>query len=309
MIKFHTQIFIFIVILIQGVSAQIPFEGLKEINGTKLYCKAETKHDEAIIVVHGGPGLSSHYLQAWFGKLSKYYTIIFYDQRSSGNSKLSLKEKMNFETFAKDLDDVRKSFGFTKIHVFGHNWGGLIAVYYAGHYSDHISSLILCSTIPLSHKYDYEISQNSFLKTSKEDSLKKEKIRSSFDFENGNFQAIEKIMLLNFKIQFCDTSLIHNLDVGLNENYMLASLSFHGFKQELDSYNFIPLLKTIQCPVFIMFGACDVIPETAYKEIFQNAKQGSLSFFENSGHFIFIEENKNFTKRLKNFIKTNTNKN
>ena len=64
-------------------------EGLKNINDTKLYFKV-IGDGEPLLVIHGGPGLSHDYLFEGLKPLAQNFKVIFYDQRASGRSDMTL---------------------------------------------------------------------------------------------------------------------------------------------------------------------------------------------------------------------------
>jgi proline iminopeptidase len=80
----HIIILLFFVILMAGLSADSK-ETFVEHNNAKIFCKTAGAGNP-IIVIHGGPGLSSDYLLPQMSELAKTHFVIFYDQRGCGHS-------------------------------------------------------------------------------------------------------------------------------------------------------------------------------------------------------------------------------
>lgn len=102
----------------------------------------------AIVILHGGPGLDQSYLLPQMLELSKDHEIILYDQRGSGKSLDTplTPEYINLEQFCDDLEALRKRLGFEQFILLGHSWGSTLAMYYAAKHPDHISKLVLLNS-------------------------------------------------------------------------------------------------------------------------------------------------------------------
>lgn len=61
------------------------FEGLRTINGTKLFLSIKGK-GETLVLLHGGPGLNHSYFKPHLNGLEKKFRVVYYDQRASGRS-------------------------------------------------------------------------------------------------------------------------------------------------------------------------------------------------------------------------------
>ena len=104
-------------------------EGFINTNEGKVWFKIfnEESKNIPLIVLHGGPGSSSHSLQTLYA-LAKDRPVIFYDQLGCGKSdrpdKKSLWKK---EFFVDEVELVRKHFKFDNMHLLGHSWGSMLA--------------------------------------------------------------------------------------------------------------------------------------------------------------------------------------
>jgi pimeloyl-ACP methyl ester carboxylesterase len=98
-----------------------------------------------LIAINGGPGLSSHYMLGLEDLASENFAVVTYDQRGVSRSSAPPMEPSNY-TLAKYVDDleaVRKAVGGEKVHLFGHSWGGLVAMHYATIYPGRVRSILL----------------------------------------------------------------------------------------------------------------------------------------------------------------------
>ncbi|MBP8752687.1 MAG: alpha/beta fold hydrolase [Chitinophagales bacterium] len=291
------------VLTILPIAAQQITEHWIDVDKGRLYCQTIGK-GEPLLFIHGGPGLNQSYLIPAFETLAKKYMLIFYDQRSSGKSALSVKATMNFETFADDIDSIRKYFVLEKINIISHSWGSLVAINYAAVYPKNINTLILLNPVPANTSFTNQMNTLSIQRTSSFDSLERARIIQTEDFKSGKSNAILQLMKLSFKLNFCDTSSLGKLKLELPENYAAAALSYEGWMKDMKNYDVSPQLKRIQCPVFILYGACDIIPVEAAVQIQNLISNSDIKIYADAGHFCFIEQNRRSIKDIQRFLQS-----
>lgn len=295
--------FFFLLITIRGNAQKVVFEGLKDINGTQLYFKV-IGEGEPLLIVHGGPGLNHNYFLPHLNNLAKKYQLIFYDQRSAGQSALNVKADMNLNTFARDIEAIRVAFNIDKLNILCHSWGALPVTNYALSYPEHLGCIIYCNPAPLSNENSRTIAALAAERETPADSIEKAALRALPGFQKGDMQIVNAMMRISFREVFCDTSKVSQLDPKLPDNYLVASLSLYGLMDDMKSYNYYSSMSSVHVPVLILHGDCDITP-LGMDQLLQKAIPGSqLVEFKHSGHFPFIEENKKFTKTVEAFLKS-----
>jgi proline-specific peptidase len=99
-----------------------------------------------LLVVHGGPGAGSDYLGR-LGELGTGRRVVFYDQLGCGRSKAPDGPGLNqLARFVAELRAVRRMLGLRRVHLFGHSWGGWLALEYLSGKPDGVASVTLAST-------------------------------------------------------------------------------------------------------------------------------------------------------------------
>ena len=96
-----------------------------------------------VVFLHGGPGSGcrpSH--RCYFDP--QLYHIILFDQRGCGRSRPygSLAQNTT-ANIIQDIESIRQHVGIKKWLVFGGSWGATLGLYYAQHFSEYVSGLIL----------------------------------------------------------------------------------------------------------------------------------------------------------------------
>ena len=278
---------------------------LVEINGTKLFVKTMGS-GEPIVMVHDGPGFNYLYFLPQFKELAKHYKLIFYDQRASGKSSADVdSSSITMDNFVKDLEGIRKLFGLKKMNLFGHSWGGLIAMNYAIKYPQNLRSLILSNTTPAKSKLRNQIYYILSSRTTKKEGDEIRKITSSKGYKEKDPKVMAKFYKLLFAPSFYNRKYADSLNIILppdneKKNKLLSLLP-------LFSYDINFQLEFVKCPTLIITGDYDIMPPQANEEIHKDIKTSKLVTLKHCGHFPFIEDKKEYFKVLENFL-SNLNK-
>lgn len=117
-----------------------------------------------VLLLHGGPGFTHEYLEcfdSYFPKAGiEYY---YYDQLGSYYSDQPSDTSLwNINRFVDEVEQVRKSLNLNNnnFYLFGHSWGGILAIEYALKYQDNIKGLIISNmmmSIPDYIKYAEDV--------------------------------------------------------------------------------------------------------------------------------------------------------
>jgi len=98
-----------------------------------------------LALMHGGPG-ADHWTLEPLRPLRDRYTLVFYDHRCNGRSVGAEVSTMTWENLTADADALREHLGFEQWAVFGHSFGGHVALEYALRYPERLSRLVLLDT-------------------------------------------------------------------------------------------------------------------------------------------------------------------
>ncbi|PKI90450.1 proline iminopeptidase [Actinomycetales bacterium SN12] len=128
---------------------------------TELQCFVPTSHGRVwahvcgpvgssalpLVIVHGGPGFPSDYLQP-LDVLADERHVLRYDQISTGRSEPASDDSAwTVEAHVEHLEQVRAHFGFSRFHLLGHSWGGFLALSYIQAHPSRVASVTLSSPL------------------------------------------------------------------------------------------------------------------------------------------------------------------
>jgi proline-specific peptidase len=97
-----------------------------------------------VLLLHGGPGATSDYLEPLLDLGGAGRRTVTYDQIGAGRSKVppgSL--EWTVDLFVEEVGAVRDALGLERIHLFGHSWGGMLAMAYALTQPTGLASLVV----------------------------------------------------------------------------------------------------------------------------------------------------------------------
>jgi proline iminopeptidase len=114
----------------------------------QLYYRIAGDAPDTLVILNGGSGMSYTYLYHDLLPLTARFTLVFYDQRSSGRSTLVPDIALNATSYAtSDLEALRRHLGLTRMTLLGHSWGVLQAALYANEYPDRVKSMIMVAGV------------------------------------------------------------------------------------------------------------------------------------------------------------------
>ena len=97
-----------------------------------------------LLVLHGGPGVPHDYLEDLARLADEGRPVVFYDQIGCGRSDHPDDAALwTMATYVDELSAVRDALGLDRVHLFGHSWGGWLALEYALGRPSGLASLVL----------------------------------------------------------------------------------------------------------------------------------------------------------------------
>lgn len=116
-------------------------------DGRIWYKKSGTGSGTPVILAHGGPGFNSYYLKP-LEAIGSDRVVVRYDQLGGGKSdRMTDTALFNIAHFVRELDSLRASLGYEKVHLVGHSWGTILVYEYYRAHPEHVASLVLASAV------------------------------------------------------------------------------------------------------------------------------------------------------------------
>lgn len=270
----------------------------------------------AIILLHGGPGISESALfRHYDAALEKHFLMVYWEQRGAGRSYHSdiSRDSMSIDQFERDLDQVvdlvKRRFGKNKVILLAHSWGTVLGTIYAYQHPEKVAVYIGVAQIAnfsegerLSYEWALakaagrnnsgaiaDLQAMSPQPRSVDDELAKGKWVEKF---GGVFhQDFSTWKLIQAALSADETNLIDLMKFGQGNRFSLESLRPEYAKVDLTRY------RSFKVPIVFFLGRHDWhIPSVLAEKYFSiiDAPRKRLVWFEESAHNPPFEEPEKF---------------
>ncbi len=284
-----------------------PSEGYIEVSGGKVWYKIVGSGNKTpLLLVHGGPGSTSYYLNP-LAALADERPVIFYDQLGCGRSTRTDDTALwTIERFVDELATVRKTLGLKNVHLFGHSWGSILAVEYLLSKPQGVASAILAGPALSLPRWQRDAdSLRATLPDSVQAVLARNEQAGTFDtpeYKGATMEYYMRYLLLknNPWSSDVDSTLAHS-----NESVYATMWGPNEFNVTgtLKTYDRTDRLRELSLPVLFTCGRYDeATPASAayYQSLTPNAK---LAVLENSAHLTMQDEPELYVQVLRDFLR------
>jgi proline-specific peptidase len=282
-----------------------PHEGYVDVEGGRVWYRiAGSGNETPLILLHGGPGAPSYYLNPLEG-VTVDRPVIFYDQLGAGRSDRPTDTSLwTVDRFVRELDDIREALGLDEVHILGHSWGSMLAVDYMLTKPEGVQSLILASPA-LSVRRWAEDADRLVAQLPEELQRNIEKHEASHTTDDPEYQEAT----MEYYKRYLSRSDPWSPDLLLAfENFnsdiygLMWGPSEFTATGTLKDYEREDVLPNLDLPVLFTAGRYDeATPETV--EIYQSLVPGSkIAIFENSAHMTMLDEPEAYTDVVREFL-------
>src|ERR1700742_3942997 len=111
----------------------------------KVWTKRMGSGPMKVLLLHGGPGFPHDYLEAMESFLPQAgIEMYYYDQLGVGNSDIPNDPALwTLPRYLTEVEEVRQGLGLDHFVLYGHSWGGILAMEYALNYQQHLRGLVI----------------------------------------------------------------------------------------------------------------------------------------------------------------------
>ena len=111
----------------------------------RVWVKQVGTGEVPVLTLHGGPGLNHFYLECFEEFLPRHgIRFWFYDQLGCGFSDAPKDPSLwTLDRYREEVEQVRRGLGLERFVLYGHSFGGMLAIEYALKYPQHLSGLVI----------------------------------------------------------------------------------------------------------------------------------------------------------------------
>jgi proline iminopeptidase len=276
----------------------------------KVWTKRVGTGDVKVLLLHGGPGGVHDYLEAMESFLPQAnIEMYYYDQLGSGNSDVPDDPSLwNIERFLTEVEEVRQGLDLNHFVLYGHSWGGMLAIEYALQYQQHLRGLVISDMAASSASYLRRVNQLKVQMLSPEEIKKVNALEAAKDYDNPEYerlmfevlypQAICRIkpwpepVTRNFRLF---NTKIYNQMQGKSE------FDISGNLKDWDRWADLPKIKVKALTIGAKYDEMDPEDMKKMATLMPNA---SSVICENGSHFCFWDDQEFYFQHLVRFLKS-----
>ncbi len=276
-------------------------EGIIKNNDSQIYYRTFGK-GIPILIINGGPGMSSDGFVGLATKLSQKYKTIIYDQRGTGKSTIEKPDSTNItmNLMVNDIESLRKHLNIDKWIILGHSFGGMLASYYATIYPEHLSAMILSS----SGGIDLELlTAGNFISSrlSKEELDELNFWRAKIDSgDTSHYAKLQRGKALASAYVF-DKKNIPIIAERLTQGTPLINSLVWSDLQKIN-FDCSKELASFDKPVLIIQGKEDIVPEKLALKAHRILKNSKMVLLKDCVHYGWLDQPDEYFGEINKFI-------
>ncbi len=289
----------------RSTEGEILFHGHKVWYRVVGSCSAPGKLP--LLCLHGGPGVAHDYLEPLEMIAGSGREVIFYDQLGCGNSDQPNDPSLwTIGLFLEEIGAIREALGLSELHLFGHSWGGMLAMEYALRQPSGLRSLILASAPASIPQFIAEIQR---LLTELPPEVQ-ETIRRHEEAGTTDSQAYQEAMMVFYSRHLCRVEPLPDCLNRSFEKLMRNPQVYHtmwgpsefcatGF---LKTWDVAARLNEIHLPTLITSGRQDEATPASVETVHRGIAESRWEIFEHSSHMAHLEETERYLQVINGFL-------
>jgi proline iminopeptidase len=249
-----------------------------EVIGERLVPSGPSMRERpTLILLHGGPGFDHNSLRPHLAPLADVAQLVFLDHRGQGRSDASTPDRWNLDTWIDDVAGLCDVLGIERPILFGHSFGGMVALGVAIRYPDLLGKLVVSNTAA---RFRPERALAMF------EQLGGEEARAVAQdyFESPSEELLGRFMDVCYPLYGpvapdpeARARIVARPEVGV-----------HFFAGEINTFDWFPDLDRIACPTLVLAGELDPItPYACSEEIAAAIADTWLEVVDGAGHAPF----------------------
>lgn len=310
--------------VLSGSIAEVAYRRLGGLDQWVMI-RGESVANPALMLLHGGPGLSETALFRYFNApLEKSFTVVYWDQRGAGKSfrRDISRSSMSVEQFIADLDElvdaVCERLGKTKMAIFGHSWGSVLGPLYAARFPAKVEAYVGSGQIgdwAAAEAATYAFALAEAERLGKHRAARKLRAIGPPPHTAESLWT-QRTLLSRLEGRMRPRALwtlARAAHSGPESSILELPGAWRGFRFSLDAMwtevshlNLIELAPTLRMPVFFLLGRHDhwvpVETSLAYVDAL-TAPSKELVWFEESGHEPFMDEPTTFNAAMAELVR------
>lgn len=299
-----------LIVMLFGCSAAggpAPGDGRLAVEGGSIFYRVVgTGPGIPIVLLHGGPGYTSHYLEP-LTALADDRPVILYDQLGSGRSDRPVDTTLfRSDRYVRELDSLRRALRLDRIHLYGHSWGSMLALEYLATKPEGIVSVTLASPVISTASWTAD---GRDLVATLPDSLQQAIARheAAGTTASPEYQAASMAFMIRY-VFGTDPPFGPEADSAIAGYNPLVYETMWGPSEftttgNLGGFDRAALLPQLAVPVLFTAGRQDEARPATVERFAATVPNAEVRIFERSAHMAMLTEREAYVDALRQFLR------
>ena len=262
-----------------------------------------------MLTLHGGPGLTHEYLTPLADLAGAGYEVVFYDQLGCGDSERPASYKdYTIRSAADDAEELRRRLKLGRVHLFGHSYGGALALETALGHPRGLRSLTVAggfASMTTLWKGDrrriLDLSvpnRRAYIRASQTGVDTPAALRAYEEFRRRYTEHVE-----NEPYEVSRTLARGNPRISVAMGFTQPQIFQHGFRVgTMAGWDVTGELSRIRVPTLVTVGEYDHVVPACAREIQRGIPRSRLVVQRGQGHMPFFEQRDRYVSLLRGFL-------
>jgi proline iminopeptidase len=252
-----------------------------------------------LILLHGGPGLDHHSLHPWLDPLAGAgLRMIYVDMRGQGRSERVDPATLSISVFARDVDRLAQALQIDEYALFGHSFGGIVALGHAlerGSASHYLISAGAASSEAVMSDVEHQIERF-------EPAELREQIKASWAAEATVSTVVDarELMESQMPFHFWEMGDAYRTFTERDETVYAPEVLAHFASDGYGGFEWVDHLRWISKPMLVVVGRFDrTCTVERSQEIHREVPGSDLVVIEKAAHMTQVEQPKAFQSAIR----------
>ena len=265
-----------------------------------------------VLVLHGGPGMTHEYLESLADFLpAAGIEMYFYDQLGSYSSDQPDEPDLwQIPRFVDEVEQVRQALGLgpQNFFLYGHSWGGILAIEYALAHGDQLKGLIISNMMASAPEYDRYANEVLMPQMDPEVLAELEAIETAGDFENPRYMELlmehhyTHHILRRPPEEWPDGVMRTFEHVNPDIYVLMQGPSELGISGLLENWDRSGDLSRIDVPTLVIGAQYDTMDPAYLEWMAQQLPNGQYLYCPNGSHLALYDDQETYMNGLIAFI-------
>jgi len=266
-----------------------------------------------VLLLHGGPGVTHEYFEAFDSYFPaagiEYY---YYDQLGSAYSdQPKAPELWEVPRFVEEVEQVRQALQLDRsnFYLYGHSWGGILALEYAVKYPQHVKALVISNMMASVPAYN-EYARKVLMPAMDQKALAEiKRLEAAKDFENPRFM---ELLLRHHEVHHVLRMPPEQWPEPVTRSFKKTNTAIYvpmqgpselGASGKLVNWDRTRDLPKIAAPTLVIGAKHDTMEPAHMEMMARKVQKGRYLFCPNGSHLALYDDQQVYVEGLIQFIR------